>query len=170
MKKILNISSYALILAMTATTSYAQTCSPNIQQTRPDSRYQDMGAEVKDNVTGLIWQRCSIGQTWNGNTCTGTATEHTWKQALTVAKNLGKGYRLPNIKELQSLIETKCYSPAINTSIFPNTETAFYWSSSPYVQFDDLAWGVNFNLGNSNVGSRYGTNMKNAYARAVRSE
>lgn len=177
MKKILNISSCALIFAMTATTSYAQTCNPNIKPTRPDSRYQDMGAEVKDTVTGLIWQRCSLGQTWNGSTCIGAATKYTWQQALTMAKNLGNGYRLPNIKELQSLVETKCYDPAINTNIFPNTLNNWYWSSSPYSYLSTVsatpyiyyAWGVSFSTGYSN--SDY-NNFKtyNYYVRAVRSE
>lgn len=164
MKKILNISNSALILAMTVTTSYAQMCNHNIQTTRPDNRYQGMGEEVKDTVTGLIWQRCSVGQTWNGTTCTGTATRHTWQQALTVAKNLGNGYRLPNIKELQSLVETKCYSPSINTNIFPNTQQSIYWSSSPYGA--DYGWSVIFHQSNTNAKNKADKN----YVRAVRSE
>lgn len=168
MKKILNISSSALIVVMITTTSYAQTCNPNIQTTRPDSRYQDMGAEVKDTVTGLIWQRCSIGQTWDGTTCTGTATEHYWQQALMVAKNLGNGYRLPNIKELQSLVETKCYKPAINTKQFPNTPiNNWYWSSSPHRSGHmGTVWGLNFSGGHDSDAGKYAK----FYVRAVRSE
>lgn len=155
----------ALILATTSL-AHAQTCNPNIQPTRPDSRYQDMGAEVKDMVTGLIWQRCSIGQTWNGNTCTGTATGHTWQQALIVAKNLGNGYRLPNIKELKSIVEWQCYEPAINSKTFPNTPNSSYWSSSPLVNHSNYAWGVNFIFGYDDQNH----NPSSYYVRAVRSE
>ena len=30
----------------------------------PASRYATSGAEVTDKETGLVWQRCSVGQTW----------------------------------------------------------------------------------------------------------
>lgn len=174
MKPILKITS-SIILAITTSTSYAQTCNPNIQTTRPDSRYQDMGAEVKDTVTGLIWQRCSVGQMWNGSTCTGTATTHTWQQALTVAKNLGNGYRLPNIKELHSLVEVKCFEPAINTKQFPNTPTnKWYWSSSPYLHDSKLVWSAKFDTGELSYGYSYkyiDVNYYNSnFVRAVRSE
>lgn len=166
MNKVLAITSSAIVLALT-TTSYAKTCNSKIKQTRPDSRYQDMGAEVKDTVTGLIWQRCSVGQTWNGTTCTGTATTHTWQQALNVAKNLGNGYRLPNIKELNSLVERQCYYPAINTTIFPNTINGEYWSSSALLNdYSYSTWFINFRDGyNTNASRTY-----EFYVRAVRSE
>lgn len=160
MKKFLLIT--ALLLS---TTTQADT-NPNIKPTRPDSRYTAMGAEVKDNVTGLIWQRCSLGQAWNGSTCTGTATTHTWQDALTKAKALGNGYRLPNIKELQSLVEPANYNPAINTNLFPNTPSSYFWSSSPSVYSSGYAWGVYFNNGYDYY--YYGKGYSN-YVRAVRS-
>lgn len=159
----------SIILIITTTTSYAQTCNFNIQTTRPDSRYIIMsgGTEVKDTVTGLIWQRCSVGQQWNGSTCTGTAITHTWQQALSVAKNLGNGYRLPNIKELQSLVEIKCYDPAINISRFPNTQSNYYWSSSPFgYPYSNNAWYVDFSRGEHH--DYFQSNSY--YVRAVRSE
>jgi hypothetical protein len=34
--------------------------------------YSDNGdGTVTDPTTGLTWMRCSMGQTWNGTTCTG---------------------------------------------------------------------------------------------------
>lgn len=158
-----------LILA-TANLAHAQTCkTDSIPATTPDNRFEIIGhgSEVKDKVTGLIWQRCSIGQTWDGNTCTGTATTHTWQQALTVAKNLGNGYRLPNIKELKSIVERQCYNSMINRKIFPNTLSNWYWSSSPYVQHSGYAWGVKFHGGYD--GNGFNKNYSH-YVRAVRSE
>lgn len=158
--------SCALILA-TSSLAHAQTCkTDSILATTPDSRFEIIsnGSEVKDKVTGLIWQRCSVGQTWDGNTCTGTATTHTWQQALTVAKNLGNGYRLPNIKELKSIVERQCYDPAINSKTFPNTPSSWYWSSSPAARYSDTAWGVYFYYGIDANGSK----PDSYYVRAVR--
>lgn len=158
--------SCALILA-TSQLAHAQICkTDSIIATTPDSRFTPIGngAEVKDKVTGLIWQRCSIGQTWDGNTCTGNATSHTWQQALTVAKNLGKGYRLPNIKELASIVEEQCYDPAINSKTFPNTPSNWYWSSSPNAYYNGNAWGVYFHDGNDGDPYKNGS----SYVRAVR--
>lgn len=158
--------SCALILA-TSSLAHAQTCkTDSILATTPDSRFEIIsnGSEVKDKVTGLIWQRCSVGQAWNGSTCTGTATTHTWQQALTVAKNLGNGYRLPNIKELKSIVERQCYSPNINSKIFPNTQSNRYWSSSPNANSNSNAWGVNFDNGGDSPRDKNGS----YYVRAVR--
>ncbi len=108
-------------------------CSEHFKITLPDSRYKllNNGTEVKDKETGLIWRRCSLGQSWNGKTCTGTAKSYNWQQALSKAQSLGHGYRLPNIKELYSLVEERCDDPSINLNMFPNTPSLTYWSSSP---------------------------------------
>ena len=85
-----------------ANISFAQTCQDFIHRTAPDSRYEiaGNGDEIKDKQTGLIWQRCSVGQLWNGTSCNGTPLTYNWANALKVAQSLGNGYRLPNIKEL----------------------------------------------------------------------
>ena len=152
----------ALITLMTLVPllSQAQTCQSNIKNKTPDSRYQLLsnGSEVKDLKTGLIWQRCSLGQTWDGTTCTGTASQYTWQQALQTAKDAGNGLTLPNIKELSSLANRACYNPAINDTFFPNTpfdsSTYYgaYWSSSPVAYYGGYAWYVYFNDGDDSVG------------------
>lgn len=145
----------ALITLMTLVPllSQAQTCQSNIKNKTPDSRYQLLsnGSEVKDLKTGLIWQRCSLGQTWDGTTCTGTASQYTWQQALQAAKDAGNGLTLPNIKELSSLANRACYNPAINDTFFPNTpfdSSTYYWSSSPVAGYGGNAWLVYFVYGN----------------------
>ena len=152
----------ALITLMTLVPllSQAQTCQSNIKNKTPDSRYQLLsnGSEVKDLKTGLIWQRCSLGQTWDGTTCTGTASQYTWQQALQTAKDAGNGLTLPNIKELSSLANRACYNPAINDTFFPNTPFDgggtylwAYWSSSPVAYDGDSAWVVSFSYGNDHL-------------------
>jgi hypothetical protein len=48
-----------------------------------NDRYTDQGdGTVVDATTGLMWKRCSEGQTWNNKTCLGQATTMTWDQAM----------------------------------------------------------------------------------------
>jgi hypothetical protein len=41
-------------------------------------------------------------------------------------------WRLPNVKELPSIVDYSVYSPAINGTFFPNTQSGVYWSGTTY--------------------------------------
>ena len=128
--------------------------------------YSNDGSEVTDNTTGLIWKRCAEGMTWSGVSCTGSATKYIHKAALQLGIN---GWRLPNIKELASIVDRSKSNPAItDPSSFPNTpyDTNF-WSSSPYVSSSVNAWGLNFGDGSVN-GSNRRDDGNNDYVRLVR--
>jgi hypothetical protein len=161
----------AILLAYLSGMSYAD-CDRNIIPTAPNSRYQllNNNTEVKDLQTNLIWQRCSLGQTWVFS-CTGTATAYTWPDALKAAQNAGGGWRLPNIKELQSLVERACSNPSINEDVFYIPPPLYkpslpYWSSSPMTDNShNSSWVVNFNYGYGNSLAKY----LNGYVRLVRS-
>ena len=159
---------YLTLTVCIVSAAQAQTCNPNIVRTAPDSRYELVmgsgGSEVLDKQTGLIWQRCSLGQTWNGTACTGAASTHTWTEALAKAKAVGNGYRLPNIRELKSLTEKACFEPAINSTFFPNTVSDAYWSASPDAGSGHYAWYVHFGNGGTDGNIKY----DNHYVRAVR--
>jgi len=88
----------------------------------PVPRFVDNGnGTVTDKLTGLIWLK-------NAN-CFGTKT---WQQALDSANNLANGqcsltdgstvgqWRLPNVKELQSLINFGFFNPALSNRHVPN--------------------------------------------------
>ncbi len=141
MIKILIIASCLLLAQMVV----AQTCRDTIAASTPDSRFVVNGDEVTDTDTGLIWQRCALGQT--GSNCSGgSANRYNWQQALQAAS---APWRLPNIKELRSIVEEKCYGPTINLTVFPNTVSSYYWSGSPYAKYSHLAWHVHFRYGGS---------------------
>ncbi len=150
-----------LLAGLFVASSAAQAaCNANIPLTRPDSRYEAVaaatppGSEVRDKVTGLVWQRCVVGMVWNGTTCTGTASALKWQAALdaartttasTAATGRAATWRAPNIAELFSLADRACYDPAINTTWFPTTASDIAWSSSPISV--NMAYGVDFTNG-----------------------
>ena len=112
-------------------------------------RFVAKGLEVTDSQTGLVWQRCSVGQSWNGSTCTGNASSYTYEGALAYAKiqnttDSVTGWRLPNVKELASLADKGCQNPAIDRTAFPATPSSWYWTSSTYAGNSQLAWAVDF--------------------------
>lgn len=136
--------------------STAQTCKDTIPASTPDSRFTIIGDEVTDIETGLIWRRCSLGQT--GNDCSGgSATTYNWQQALQAAdteqSKTGLFWRLPNLNELESIVEEQCYAPAVNLVIFPNTTPSKYWLASPGTPgapgSSYSAWHVDFDDGGS---------------------
>ena len=148
--------------ALVAGPGWAVTCQDNIPPSNPDAAYIDHhNGTVTDTRTGLMWKVCAEGQTWNGSGCDGTAAEMTWQAALAHAQDAqfpsGGGHsdwRLPNLKELRSLVEECRTSPAINDSIFPQAPSSYFWSGSPYARDSDSAWGVGFSSGNANNNNR----------------
>lgn len=125
--------------------------------------YTDNGdGTVTDNLTGLMLVKDgnSAGCN-NGNTLT-------WEQALTFCEELNfAGYtdwRLPNVKELESIVDCGTFNPAINTLYFLNTKNSNYWTSTTFKPNTGYAWVVVFNNGYVNI-----TNKTNSYyVRAVR--
>ena len=144
----------ALGTLFAGTQALAQICPAGHARVAPDSRYtraEPVTGErvVTDTVTGLMWKECAEGQTDAG--CGGGAmSSMTWSDALAAARSsTWAGYedwRMPNIIELRSLVETGCHSPSINTNYFPNTWAGAYWSSTSY-RIATYARGVLFQYG-----------------------
>ncbi|MFB1495015.1 MAG: DUF1566 domain-containing protein [Thiocapsa sp. C3-sup] len=150
-------------------------------------RYQPTGTNaewIKDLGTGLEWQRCSVGQSWNAGsqTCTGAATAFDWYAAVAqFGAEDTFGFRLPTIAELRTLVYCSsgspvtinmrddsivCQissSPAIVSWAFPNTPGPF-WSSSPSAYGSGYAWVVYFGHGSVAYNYKYDTE----YVRLVR--
>jgi len=127
---------------------------------------------VTDLTTKLMWQQCSAGL--SGTNCTtGSAGTYTWANAISHCDAASDGgytdWRLPNLRELQSLTDMTTFNPAINTTYFPATQQSTYWSSTTYMDDTTCAWVVNFSNGMT-YGSAVNNTVKTAtkYVRCVR--
>lgn len=138
------------------TIGHAQTCVTGIAASKPTSRYVVSGATVTDQRTGLMWDKCSWGQ--SGIACETDAPNayYSWQQALAIAATANsaqhRGYtdwRLPNIREMQSLVETCRSYPSINDETFPNAPGSRFWSASPAAYTAGSSWILDFYSGNS---------------------
>jgi hypothetical protein len=123
---------------------------------------------VLDNVTGLMWEikvdnNASLHHrgwtyTWfnsdndsnggapgteNGGSCLGGTGCDTEKYVVTVNEAALCGFnnwRMPTRNELLSIVHNGRPSLAIDVDYFPNTATAFFWSSVPDARESDRAW------------------------------
>jgi hypothetical protein len=121
------------------------------------SSFTDNGdGTVADNTTGLMWSQVT------------DMTPMNWQAALAWCENLSlagyEDWRLPTLKELASIVDDDVDGLAIDSTYFPDTMSAYYWSSTSNAYDPDHAWLISFSLGNNGQGSKYST----YYVRAVR--
>ena len=128
------------------------------------------GLEVTDNETQLVWRRCVEGASYDsiGNTCVVNspgADLYTHEAALQRATTVAAPWRLPNVKELSSIVD-RSVMPAIDSALFPATPTGAFWSSTPKpdASLISSAYVVDANFGTAYFSGRTGT----AYVRLVR--
>lgn len=133
--------------------------NPNIHviESTPTSDFTDIDFNsdaVTHTKTGLIWKHCAEGLSGDG--CgTGSATPMTWVNALKAANTANsaafagyRDWRLPNKKELESIVESCGYSPAINRFAFPAMPVlSAFWSGSSSATDPSWAWYVDFEDG-----------------------
>jgi hypothetical protein len=138
-------------------------CFGDLRSSTPSSDFIDnQDGTVTHKCTGLVWQRCSVGQTWNGTSCTGSAQAYTYDQAIALKDSFAgnNDWRLPNANELQTIAEYGSYNPAINSSLFPNTPTDnYFWSASPVADYSGYAWIVGFVNGGGGWSDGYNLNF-----------
>ena len=111
---------------------------------------------VKDHIVvdlehKIEWLRCSVGQRWDGNKCSGEIVNLSLDlvpEAINIAnEQLGGNWRLPSKAELTSIVCKSCPSPKINGEIFPNTDNAPYWTSNRSIFNSKFYVSVNFHTG-----------------------
>jgi hypothetical protein len=122
-----------------------------------DQSFLDNGDNtITDTATGLMWTKLA------------DLDAKTWQEALAFCENLTfAGYsdwRLPNIKELRSIVDYTTEVPAIDQIFFPDTIGSPYWSSTTDHGDRTLAWVVGFYSGAGGGSSK----QNGAYVRAVR--
>lgn len=153
----------AIVLSMMPVSfAQAQTCKSQIPLTTPTTDFEvHNNGTVTHTPTGLMWKVCSEGHTWQSDgRCTGEALTQDWDDALKVPQTLNTqggfaGYtdwRLPNVKELKSIIERACVKPAINADVFDNAHrpewyATSYWTSTPMLYESDISYAVDTERG-----------------------
>ena len=95
---------------------------------------------VYDTKTKLTWQQ------------TVPSTAYTWANAKTYCAGVGAslggtGWRLPTLKELQTIVDYSQSNPSIDSTAFPSTPGNVFWSSSPLAGSSSNAWSVDFGYG-----------------------
>ena len=119
------------------------TSSPQIAWASDRFAISASGTEVSDMTTGLVWRRCSVGQTYVNGSCAGSATLFTHQQALEYARS-ELGWRVPNVKELTSIVDGGRTHPNIDLAVFPGTPNSYFWSSTPVAGDSSQAWAVRY--------------------------
>jgi hypothetical protein len=110
---------------------------------------------VYDIKTKLTWQQAL------------PSTTYSWAGAKTYCAGLslsGAGWRLPTVKELQTVVDESQSSPSIDLNAFPSTPSDWFWSSSPLAGSSSTAWLVHFYDGNTT----YDDAALTMYVRCVR--
>ena len=117
---------------------------------------------VIDLATGLMWPADG-----NGGGCY-SGGQLSWDTANIFCEGLDfagfTDWRLPNIRELASLVDYGQITICIDPTFFPNTKVDVYWSSSTYVGDILKAWPIHFGTGNNRLFAKTDT----YYLRAVR--
>ena len=114
----------------------------------PSPRFTDHGdGTITDELTGLMWSK-------NAN-----LGSMTWQGALDYVETLSIGgysdWRLPNRKELFSLIDHSKNAPALPVDhLFQNVQSDYYWSSTTSASSTAHAWVVGMWNGNVYDGSK----------------
>ena len=94
---------------------------------------------ITDNLTDLNWIQIP------------STDSLTWEEALIYAEELAfnnsTNWRLPNIKELQSINEVGISNPSINTSFFTVSSNQKYWSSKSLPNQTSEAWFLDSQFG-----------------------
>lgn len=157
----------SMLAGVVAFQAQAACNTDTIAATTPNESFtidEDNGVVV-DHTTGLMWKRCVEGFT--GADCrSGDTLQSTFVATVEYIDALNEGggfagyndWRLPNVKELRSIVEERCARPSLNEEVFPlkNTEAAddsatinnmVLFTSTPtsyYDAGDTFIWTVSF--------------------------
>jgi hypothetical protein len=119
----------------------------------PSPRFVNQDEQIIDKATGLIWRK-------NASL---TARAVTWDKALQAVKQLNQSgsqndppslWRLPNINELESLVDCSQHSPALAIDMTCFDLQPGYWSSTTSAFEPDWAWALYLAKGALGIGQK----------------
>ena len=118
-------------------------CDPAKPPEAIASLFEARDDTVYDRSTNLSWMRCSYGQAWTeSGGCSGSVELLDWDSAMGLRLAGNPAWRLPQKDELGSIVATNCKRPAINETVFLETPSIQYWTST--TSGPSYAWVVFF--------------------------
>jgi len=122
----------------------------------PDPRFEANASTVEDRLTNLCWTR-------RADLASGPVN---WSEALSVVRALNRhcfagmhSWRLPNINELESLVDCSAACPALPSDHpFIDLQEG-YWSATTSYFETDWAWVLYLEKGACGVGHKPGSNF-----------
>ncbi len=115
------------------------------------------GVAVLDRETGLVWEKST------------STSIYIWTDAMVYCTNLDKGGRkgwhLPTVEQLASLLDTDSLNPTALPDVHPFTNVYnIYWTSTADANLNSEAWYVSFYFGSLSSQNKYAS----YYVRCVR--
>ena len=144
-------------LSAGGTNRYQVRCVRGVTLSGPPQHHftNNLNGTITDLDTGLTWQQAE-------------ASAMNWESALQYAEGLSLGgqtdWRLPNVKELQSINDELRSNPSVDTSFFTGANSSSHWSTTTVMNLANRAWYVNFQLGLVT----YEDKLTNYFVRCVR--
>lgn len=168
---------YILFLLLPAAVLADFSCvNENVSIKASTDHLEDKGdGTIFDPKTGLVWMKCVAGQIWSSssNDCIGEPLQSNWGFAFELVQGVNDGiwgqnfgktdWRIPNVKEFESIAESRCWYPALNTAVFTNVpenygvKGGFYWTStiaSENENVDARAYYYGLTVGNVILGDK----------------
>ncbi|MHB8883314.1 MAG: Lcl C-terminal domain-containing protein [Thermodesulfovibrionales bacterium] len=121
----------------------------------PEPRFEEQDGAVIDRLTDLCWS----------SSADLTGSPATWEEALKAVANLNRkrgetySWRLPNINELESLVDCSSHSPALPHGHPFRDVREGYWSSTTSMFEPDWAWALYLTKGAVGVGQKSGAHF-----------
>lgn len=142
----------SVLLSGLAMPAMAQDCDKSMPATAPMSRFTVSGdGVIADKQTGNIWLRCPLGMQWEDGSCAGNSLSYNWREAVTVIGELNtrkiagrSDWRLPTVDELSSIVEPRCFKPAIDLAVFPYSPESGFWTDTAVEGVQPRAWVIHF--------------------------
>jgi hypothetical protein len=121
-------------------------------------------AAVLDKETGLVWERSPDSGTRDW------LVAHRFCIDRAVGNRTRKGWRLPTVQEIVSLVDPTRAAPSLPAGHpFTNVEPDFYWSATTFGENPALAWGAGFENNLTEPGARFTDKTTKRFVWCVRS-